>query len=196
MQFFSKEELKDIVLAVLSVSLIFAYDLNNPANTANVFPFYFLVVILAFLCHELAHRFVARKFGCAAFFKIWPQGILFGLLFMLVGLKFVASGAVMIYPYAFGRWGYRIVHLTAVDTGIIAFSGIGVNLVFAIIFRPLTGSLIWQGIDVFGSLAFVNAWLALINLLPIPPLDGSKIMAWKPLLWFIMFLAALLLVFL
>ena len=115
---------------------------------------------------------------------------------MLVGMKFVAPGAVVIYPYSFGRWGYKIIELTAVEMGIIAFSGVGVNLLFATIFKPLTGILMFQGIDVFGTLAWINGWLALINLLPVPPLDGSKIMAWKPLFWFILFLAAVLLVFL
>jgi Zn-dependent protease len=196
MQLFTKEELKDILIAVLTVTLIFSYDVDNPANTVNLFPLYILSTVIVFLFHELAHRFVARKFGCLATFKLWPQGILFGLLFMLIGIKFVAVGAIQVLPFAFGRWGYRIVELTAKEMGLIAASGVGVNIFFAIIFKPLAGTLMWQGIDVFGSLAFINSWLALINLLPVPPLDGSKIMAWKPMIWFILFLAAVLLVFL
>ena len=188
--------MKDITIAVLTVTLIFAYDMNNPANTINLLPFYLFLVIVSFLFHELAHRFVARRFGCKAVFKIWTQGIIFGLLFMLVGIKFVAPGAVTIYPYAFSRWGYRIVELTAVEMGLIAISGTGVNLALALFFKPLTGMLMWQGIDVFGSLSWLNAWWALINLLPIPPLDGSKIIAWRPLIWGLVFLAAVLLVFL
>jgi Zn-dependent protease len=29
----------------------------------------------------------------------------------------------------------------------------------------------------------VNIWLGLFNLLPIPPLDGSKIFAWNFIVW-------------
>ncbi len=189
-------ELRDIAISVVALALIFAFDVNNPSNVFTVLPFYLLTVVVAFLFHELAHRFVARRFGCLAVYKIWPVGIIMGLLFMFLGLKFAAPGAVVIYPYMFGRWGYRMVHLTDNEMGIIASSGISVNLLFALLFKPLTGTLIWQGIDVFGSMSFVNAWLALFNLLPIPPLDGIKIISWKPVIWVGLILTAVLLIIL
>ena len=40
--------------------------------------------------------------------------------------------------------------------------------------------------------AAVNVWLALFNLLPIPPLDGSKVMLWDIRIWVVSFAAALL----
>jgi len=192
----SRKELRDIIISVLVVSLIFAYNNANPASTIALFPLFLLIVIVTFLFHELAHRFVARRFGCASFYKLWIEGIIFGLLFMLVGVKFVAPGAVVIYPYQFGRWGFRYIGLTATEMGLIAFSGIGVNLLLSMVFKPLTGILIIQGVDLFGSLAFVNAWLAFFNLLPIPPLDGGKIFRWKPWFWFLLFLTSILLIFL
>jgi len=102
------EELKDITIAVLAVTFIFAYDYRNPANVINALPFTFVAVVTAFIGHELAHIFAAKKFGCAAIYKLWLPGIVFGLLFMLIGIKFVAPGAVMIYPYTFSRWGFTL----------------------------------------------------------------------------------------
>ncbi|RLF95157.1 hypothetical protein DRN45_01820, partial [Thermococci archaeon] len=32
-------------------------------------------------------------------------------------------------------------------------------------------------------LAYFNLFLALFNLLPIPPLDGSKVLKYNPILW-------------
>jgi Zn-dependent protease len=29
----------------------------------------------------------------------------------------------------------------------------------------------------------VNLWLAAFNLIPVPPLDGSKVFAWSKLIW-------------
>jgi len=29
----------------------------------------------------------------------------------------------------------------------------------------------------------INAWLALFNMLPIGPLDGSKVLSWNPIVW-------------
>jgi len=182
------EELKDITIAVLAVTFIFAYDYRNPANVINALPFTFVAVVTAFIGHELAHIFAAKKFGCAAIYKLWLPGIVFGLLFMLIGIKFVAPGAVMIYPYTFSRWGFKATYLTATEYGLIALAGPVVNLAFAAFFRLLPGGLLTQS-------AWINAWLALLNLLPIVPLDGSKIFEWKPWLWFLFILFAGLLLF-
>jgi len=188
---YSKNEIRDIIISVLAVAFIFAYP------DFSLMPFFLVAVVIAFLFHELAHRYVARKFGCVAIYKMWPQGLLFGLLIALIGggFKFVAPGAVVIYPFHFGRWGFKRIHLTMTEMGIISISGIAVNLFFAAMFRPLAGTLMIEKIDVFGSLSFVNAFLALFNLLPIPPLDGSKVFRWKPWLWLLMILFATLLVF-
>src|SRR3990170_2117216 len=172
---YTKNELRDIAISVVVVAFIFAYP------NFELVPFFILVVIIAFLFHELAHRYVARRFGCIAVFKMWPPGLLLGFLLAFVGgFKFVAPGAVVIYPFQFGRWGFKRVHLTMTEAGIKSISGIAVNLFFAAIFRPFAGSLMISGLDVFASLSFVNAFLAVFNLLPVPPLDGSKVFKWKP----------------
>lgn len=177
MQLFSKEELKDFIIAVAALTLIFAFKpLPDPGIDYGMLPYFAIIVIVAFLFHELAHKFTARNFGCMALFKIWPSGVFFGLILMLVGIKFVAPGAVVIYPYFFGRWGYRVKRLTTNENGLIALSGPATNLFFAIIFSFFSG---WF----FEMLTFVNAWIAFFNLLPIPPLDGSKILEWRIWIW-------------
>jgi Zn-dependent protease len=178
---FSKEEIKDIVASVVVVSFIFAYP-----NMTDL-PIALIAVVIAFLFHELAHRYFARKFGCAAFYKMWTTGLLFALLITIAtrgAFKFVAPGAVVIYPYTFGRWGYRIKRLTDKEEGIISTSGPAVNLTFAAIFSLIPG-------DIGSFLVIVNAWLALFNLLPVPPLDGSKIVKWRMSIWAFLFILAI-----
>ncbi|MEM5829320.1 MAG: site-2 protease family protein [Candidatus Aenigmatarchaeota archaeon] len=176
---FTKDEIKDLTISVLAISLILAFP------RFELFLLYLIVVVIAFVFHELAHKFVAMKFHCAAFYEMWPLGLFFGLLLMIFGIKILAPGAVMIMPYRFGRWGFRIARLTIPEIGIIALAGPAVNLAFALIFYP------------FPSLSFlsdVNAWLAFFNLLPIPPLDGSKVVQWKPWLWLLLIIFAFILV--
>jgi len=181
---FSKEEIKDIVISVITLSFIFAYP-----NMTDL-PVSILAVIIAFLFHELAHRYFARKFGCAAFYRMWTTGLLFALVITVAtrgAFKFVAPGAVVIYPYTFGRWGYRIKKLTDREGGIISISGPSVNLFFATIFFLIPG-------NIGHILSSVNAWLALFNLLPVPPLDGSKVVRWNMSVWALMFILSIVLV--
>lgn len=176
--FFTKEEIKDLAISTLAISLVFAYP------RFELFFLYLVTVVIAFIFHELAHKFVAIKFGCAASYEMWPLGLFFSILLMFFGLRFVAPGAVIIRPYRFSRWGFRVTRLTIPENGIIALSGPVVNLIFALIFYPF---------PVLSSISEVNAWLAFFNLLPIPPLDGSKVIQWKPWLWFLCILFAFLL---
>jgi Zn-dependent protease len=42
-------------------------------------------------------------------------------------------------------------------------------------------------VELFGLAVFVNLWLAIFNMLPIPPLDGSKVFSWDKRIWTILF---------
>jgi len=65
--------------------------------------------------------------------------------------------------------------------GLVAFAGPGVNILLALIFGLLI-RFFGTGMDpvlltAFGTIAYVNMLLALFNLIPIPPLDGSKVLS-------------------
>ena len=80
------------------------------------------------------------------------------------------------------------------DIGLVAFAGPAANLALAIIFgiflrifSPLNPSLTLF----FSWIVYINLLLAIFNLVPIPPLDGSKILfslapaSWAPFLSFL-----------
>lgn len=186
MRFF-KKEVKDIAIAILSLTFIFTYCLSS-LNLPNFLSF-LGIVIISFFFHELAHRYFAEKYGCVAFFKLFPGGILIGLvLAILLKFVFVAPGAVVIYPYRYGRWGFESVRLTRKERGVISLSGVLVNLFFALIFFPFRGFLKF--------ISSINAWLAFFNLWPLGQLDGFKVMVWNPRIWLALFIVSLLLVLL
>jgi Zn-dependent protease len=184
-QMFSQTEVRDIAISVFVITLIFSYP------NLSQFPVYLAVVVIAFLFHELGHRTIARRFGAVAIYKMWIEGLILGIVLMFMKpygfIPFVAPGAVMIYPFRFSRWGHRSVNLTQIEMGLISFVGPAINLAFAFVFRLIPG-------NIFFLISSVNAWLAMFNLLPIPPLDGSKILRWKWSLWFVMLFFAVLLV--
>ncbi|MDI6806831.1 MAG: M50 family metallopeptidase [Candidatus Aenigmarchaeota archaeon] len=181
---FYKNELKDIVIAVLALTFIFSLAIGG--YNLSLVPIFLFIVIVSFLFHELAHRLVATRFGYLAFFKLFPQGILFGILFAVFGFVLVAPGAVMIHPK--GSIFFKSRQSMKREWGLIAAAGPLVNLFFAFIFLffgPITK-----------LAALINAWLAFFNLLPIPPLDGSKVMFWKWQVWILLIAIAGILLYL
>ncbi len=178
---FSQQEIRDIAIALLVLTVIFSYVISLSFVES------FVIIFVAFLLHELAHKFVAQKYGSVAFFKLWSFGIIIGIALMLVGIIFVAPGAVVIYGRKFGLWKREKSRTTIREMGIVSVSGPLVNIVFALV------SLILPGIF-FAHLAYINAFLAFFNLLPIKPLDGSKVFTWKPWFWLALQLLTILLI--
>lgn len=174
---FYKQEIIDLAIATLYVAFVFSFSLANPYATISTLPIFLLITVLSFIPHELAHKFAAIRYGCVAFFKLWKEGVLFSLALLPLGFKILIPGAVMIYPYRFARWaGPR--HLTQKENGIISLVGPLANILVGIAFYFLPGY--WAK-----QIALLNFWLAFFNLLPIPPLDGSKVIFWSFAYWIV-----------
>lgn len=136
---------------------------------------------LGFVGHELSHRYMGRKFGCWAEFRLWPLGLVMALVLALVSggsMIFAAPGAVYIVPRSFGS-RYEIGKR---ESGLISLSGPLTNMfvaLFFLIFRDFSGIL-----SLIGSTGFsVNLWLAAFNLIPFGMMDGRKVFAWSPIIW-------------
>jgi len=59
---------------------------------------------------------------------------------------------------------------------VITLAGVGLNIFFAVFFKLFPGT-------IFEKLSYFNGLYAVFNLIPIPPLDGTKIFVWKEWLW-------------
>jgi len=185
---YNKNELRDIVIAVVTLTIIFAFP------SLSFVPIAFVAVLIGFLFHELAHRYLARKFDAVAYFKMWPQGLLLGLLAMVFGVKAAAPGAVVVHPYRYSRWKYRSAKLTVNEWGQIAAVGPITNILFAVFFAAISYVTTSYISDAAKFIYLVNAVLAVFNLIPFPPLDGSKIMRWKMWFWVFLFVISVVLV--
>ena len=164
---FSKTEIRDIILATAALAFAFG-GLNN-------FLVSLFVVGVAFLSHELiGHKLVAQHFGAEAEFKAWPLGLILAIVTSFFGFIFAAPGAV----YFSARWAFQ--RENRKDVGLIGVAGIVFNL---ILFLGLTVAYFFTAIPILRFAAQINVWLAIFNLLPIPPLDGSKVFAWDIKIW-------------
>jgi len=163
---FTKYEIEDyaISIVVLTISFDFAFShiIIYPGNFIYFLIPSFLAVITGFFLHELGHKIVSMRLGYPAFYRRWNLGLLLGLIFSFFGFVFAAPGAVNIYGYV-DRDSY----------GKISIAGPATNLILSVILIP------FSGFPIVGFIFFVNAFLAFFNLLPIPPLDGSKVLRWN-----------------
>ncbi len=184
---FSQTELQQILISLLTLTIAFAFALapNPPlayiSSAVSNIPLAFLAIITAFFCHELAHKYMGQKYGYRSEYRMYPMGLLLALfLGILTGFVFAAPGAVHI----FGR-------PTQEETGRISVAGPFINIVLSGIFVILwffsTG--IVAQISFF--IAYINAFLALFNLIPFGPLDGWKILTWKKEIWVILLIISI-----
>ncbi len=184
---FSRKEIIDILIsvAVLSVAFTilyrgndsflnyFEYKLGDSMKYLGLFGMCLVLVVVSFLFHEFGHKFVAQKHGMWSEFRMWPAGLFLTLVTSFIGFLFAAPGAVMIAG-----------NVDRDTNGKISIAGPAVNLVMGAIGLIGCFTINHSGwVIFFLMLANLNGFLAIFNLLPIPPLDGSKVLPWNKFIW-------------
>ena len=186
---FSQTELKDLGISLVAFSLGLAFVFNGGVLNGMLslgaalfirIPVFFILGLVAFgpafIIHELAHKFVAKYYGCWAEFRADPGGLRAGVLIaFFIGFLFMAPGAVMVA----GNVNRR-------QNGMIALAGPLSNLVLWGIGLPFYA--LFAGDPyirlVTGLWLSANAILGAFNMLPFGPLDGRKIKNWsEPVFW-------------
>lgn len=174
----SSVELRDILKAWTAISLAFGILLSGGQLLSAAFVLSFVIsgatVGIGFLLHELAHKLVAQRYGCFAEFRSFDQFLILSILMSFFGFVFAAPGAVMIS----GPVGVR-------RNGKISVAGpatnIGIALAFLSVLYLQPAGLLAQ-ICYYGL--YINAFLALFNMLPVWNFDGAKVWPWSKLAYF------------
>lgn len=188
---FDRKELEDIAISTALLAFIFSYSgyrqiFNLGSDTLYMYLIYLAIIALAFIPHELAHKFTAIKYGCQARYQIWWKGLKLALLLAIItDGRFViaAPGAVMIYSMQKDMLGRVSSRISDKENAYISIAGPAANLAVAVIMLSMSGIFIIGGFDLAGSIGYVSCFLALFNLIPISPLDGSKIFSWNKSVW-------------
>ena len=161
-------------------------------NMVQVIAVWALPVLFAITVHEVAHGWVAKKLGD-------PTALMLGRLTLnplkhidLIGTVVVPLALVLMGGFIFG-WAKPVPVTWANlknpkrDMALVAFAGPASNLVmafgWALIMKVgfLLGDdfswLAWPLIYMGGAGIVINGILMLLNLLPVPPLDGGRVLA-------------------
>lgn len=157
-------------------------------DNLTLFLFELLVLIFSVVIHEVSHGALAEKLGDPTARLLGrltlnpiPHIDPIGSILLPLGLWFVSGGAFIVgwaKPVPYNPWNLKNPISAAAK---IAFAGPASNLALAIAFSiilritivldPASGLLMF-----FAIIVQLNILLAIFNLVPLPPLDGSKIL--------------------
>ncbi|MBI2507206.1 MAG: site-2 protease family protein [Candidatus Niyogibacteria bacterium] len=148
------------------------------------FIFSVLILIMSVVVHEVSHGYVAYSLGDPTakhegrltlnpLKHLDPFGsvLLPVITYLLGGFIFGWAKPVPYNPYNLKnqRWG----------SALVAAAGPGSNIAVALVFGLILRFAFWPASPAFTQalslIVFINLLLAFFNLIPIPPLDGSKI---------------------
>ena len=185
---FSKKEIKDLWIAGLLISLAFAILLSGGYRALSLLNFKLILVFIiafftagiGFLLHELMHKHIAQNYGLRAEFRAYYPGLWLAIVLSFFGFIMAAPGAVYISGF-----------ITRERNGKISLAGPMTNIVLAILFL-ISALFINNGLlGAFFSYGFsINSLLALFNMIPAMPFDGSKVLAWNKTVYWITIAAA------
>ncbi len=176
------EEVSHILISVVTISIAFTIAFTGSFDVNQEFATRFVTVLLTvgagFVLHELAHRYVARRYGAWAEYHSWTLGLVLAVAMAFTGFVFAAPGA----TYVYGP------HLSKEANAKIALAGPLTNFVLAFAFLFL-GATAPHLSELASTGAQVNFFLGAFNLLPFFVFDGKKVYDWNKGVWLASFLA-------
>ena len=155
--------------------------------------YYLLAVIIALTCHEFGHAFAAYKCGdntARAFGRLTLDPLKHIDLFGFISMLLVGFGWAKPVPI-----NIRNMRKPRRDTALVSLAGPFMNFLLAFIgtfffmlmaslvvhLRPEPDGFLFKLLEnafiFFYYFALLNVGLGVFNLIPIPPLDGSKVVA-------------------
>lgn len=185
---FERKEWLSLIVSVIIISLAFTLQ-----TVSVVFFLQALgIVAVAYTVRESLRIVMSRREGVDAKFEIWPVGLLVTIVSCILsgGIAVLTlPSSVKIKGEDSKRWMKDKSEISVREIGLASISGPLANLLLATLFLALFQ---FSGLQFFRLGALINFWISFSNLLPIPPVDGAKVMSWDRWMWVLSITPALL----
>jgi Zn-dependent protease len=181
---FSNKEIQHLTIGALLVAGVgLSFGALISSSEYLILASLTLILTTSFFIHEIAHKIAAQKKGLWAEFRLTLIGAIITLISILpTPFKFISPGAVMVAGFANRK-----------DMGKISIAGPATNILLSTAFLAASSALSGNSsiilVVLFG--AFLNAWIAVFNLIPFGILDGFKVFQWDKRVWVLAFAASL-----
>lgn len=184
-------ELTEIVITILALGYIFSGIIRKPKplrelrkenrffNLENI-KYSMIAVAPAVVLHELAHKFIGIWLGHTAFYHMIWWGLAIGVAMRLINSRFIffIPGAVFFCDQIVN--GACQFVGSPIEISVIAFAGPATNLALfgmAALLIKFKGKELKKYLLLLHLTRVINLWLFMLNMLPIPILDGFKVYA-------------------
>ena len=194
---FSKIEIRDLTIASILVILVGISAFGRPYGILAAFQIIINILLplnlvwipiatsglflIAFIGHELAHKFVAQHYGMWSEFRMTMMGYYLSLFAIIFSLPIFGTGIV----YTSGSGDVD-------EEGKAKLAGPMLNLIFAmaliivsILVKAISGGIDYYILIMLQNGIIINGFFALFNMIPIQPFDGANIRRWNQPVWIV-----------
>lgn len=190
---FSSTELKHLLIACVLVTLVGISMLgNNIIDGLTLFVYYItsslwwipvgmiIIFLLAFIGHELAHKFVAQHYGMWSEFRMTTMGYYLSAIAILFAIPIFGTGTV----YTSGTSNMEHNGKTNLAGPLSNFIIASILVIVAIIsFSTLSGAMLFNVLFLVRYGIIINGFLGGFNMIPIQPFDGATVKDWNKMVW-------------
>ena len=181
---FNSSEIKAIFLTIVFMTFIVAFNDHNDtfkmADWTSNFLMWLFIVGTAVIIKQVGHRMIGLAYGFRVEYQLWWYGLLAGVLLALVTRSHIwllIPGGIMIHHMAVHRLGWFRYGTNMGTLSMIALWGPLANILFGSFIKILQtwfNAFPAESAFVYNLFLF-NFAFATFSMLPIPPLDGSKV---------------------
>jgi len=177
---FTSSELRGLIISILAIAFIISFkewgatEFDLAVGLYNLFNAV-LIVALSILVHDAGQRLWGLAIGYRVEFKLWSFGLLAALVVAFAtngSLWLIVPSGFLLHHIASHRLGWFRYGINYFGQAMVALAGPLFTLMLIILLKVLST---FSPNPLIQKAIVLNVIYAITSLLPIPPLDGSKI---------------------